>query len=186
MKVKIIVAVLLLSVIGFALSLLYSWRSPGLPRYTEGYFPFTIVYAIDGVERTVSGSVHVEFWRSLRGNMMMSPRRDWNTVLNRYVGNVSILSDWIVLEVRDEGNIEFITANGSYLMGDPFRGIRWMERQRQEIPFFYSWRFVLRNPSGLGFAEEVGVQDAEDFLSQFGIELIYMNIPQPIHNVFGR
>ena len=171
-----LISICILFITSFLL-LQHSWRAPGIPNYTVGYFPFKIIFTIDDEIFSIDDTVRVEFGGSSRGNLMMPARRGWITTLEN--------SDrgWFVLAQHDEGNIEFIVANGSYLMGDPFSGNRHNERSG-EIRIWMTWRFAVRNVSGIGFREEVTMVEAHDFLAQNGIKLVYLSIPQSIHNSF--
>ena len=155
-----LVLIFILFVVPF-LILLYSWRTPRIPNYTVGYFPFHIMFAIDYEIFSIEDTVRVQFKRSLRGNLMMQARRDWTTKLENNDRH------WFVLVQRDEGNIEFIAANGSYLMGDPFSGNR-LDERNGEIGTWMTWRFATRNASGRGFLQLISIIFILKYLAQSG------------------
>ena len=132
------------------------------PTVTEGEFPFTITYELDGEKVTVDEVYKVRYDRN--GGYT-------DTKTRIYVGEIGDMGEGntvYTLKKDDTGRIELCTNfYPDYLMGDP------------EYDYFEGGAF---EPKIYYYdAEEIEYQD-EETLSAHGVKLIGFEYPEPIEN----
>jgi hypothetical protein len=134
------------------------------PTVTEGEFPFTITYELDGEKVTVDEVYKVRYDRN--GGYT-------DTKTRIYVGEIGDMGEGntvYTLKKDDTGRIELCTNfYPDYLMGDP--EYDYFEGEAFEPKIYYY------------DVEEIEYQD-EETLSAHGVKLIGFEYPEPIENSF--